>query len=226
MNFKFFLLAFFLIINLSAISQNEINQFDDQGNRHGIWVKMFEGSTQIRYEGEFNHGKEIGVFNYYCSDCKDNPIMVKTFNERDNTAQVVYFTKKGKLVSEGTMAGKNRIGEWVYYHKKAKSVMTREHYVDGKLDGIKTIYYLNQKITEEIAYKNGLKEGMNNYYAPDGVLLKKLFYRNNQLEGRALYYDSNENIIIEGSYKNGRKDGVWKYYSDGKLLKEETFPKS
>ncbi len=226
MNIKYFLLVSFLIINLSAISQNEINQFDGQGNRHGVWVKMFEDSTQIRYKGAFHHGKEIGVFNYYCSDCKDRPIIIKTFNEQDNTAQVVYFTKKGKLVSEGTMEGKNRIGEWVYYHKKAKSVMTKEYYVEGKLDGVKTTYYLNQKVAEVVTYKIGIKDGMNNYYSPDGILLKKLFYKNDQLEGKALHYNANGDIIIDGYYKNGRKDGTWKYYNDGKLLKEETFPKS
>ena len=226
MIFKFSLFTFFLILNLSAISQNEINQLDDQGKRHGVWVKTYEGSAQKRYEGKFNHGKEIGVFKYYCSDCKDSPIIIKTFKENDNTAEVVHLTKKGKVVSEGLMKDKNRIGEWVYYHEKSKNVMTREFYLDGKLEGLKTTYYINQKITEELRYKNGVKEGLNNYYSPDGVLLKKLTYKNEQLEGGAFYYDSNGNIIIEGNYKKGRKDGLWKYYSEGKLTKEETYPKS
>ncbi len=226
MNFKFFHYIFFMLLNFSAISQNEINQLDDQGKRHGVWVKMYEGTDQIRYKGNFKHGKEIGVFNYYCKDCKNKPIIIKTFKEQDKTAQVVYLTKKGKVISEGAMKGKNRIGEWVYYHEKSNNVMTREHYVDGKLEGIKTTYYLHQKITEELTFKNGIKEGLNNYYSPDGVLLKKLIYKNDQLEGAAFYYDSNGEIIIEGNYKNGRKDGLWKYYNEGKLTKEETYPKS
>ena len=226
MNFKFLLFVFFMVLNLSAISQNEINQLDDQGKRHGVWVKTYEGSVQKRYEGKFNHGKEIGVFKYYCTDCKDNPVIIKTFKEKDNTAEVVYMTKKGKIVSEGLMEGKNRIGEWVYYHEKSKNAMTREFYVDGELEGLKTTYYINQKITEELTYKNGIKEGENNYYSPDGVLLKRLLYNNDQLEGEAFYYDSNGNVIIEGNYKNGRKDGLWKYYNEGKLTKEETFPKA
>lgn len=226
MNIKYFLSVFILTISLSAFSQDDINQLDSQGNRHGAWMKMYEGSTQMRYKGEFNHGKEIGVFNYYCKDCKDRPIIIKTFNERDNTALVVFLTKKGKVVSEGIMEGKNRIGEWFYYHETTKNVMTREFYIDGNLDGKKITYYLNQKITEEVTYKNGVKDGLNNYYAPDGVLLKKLIYKNDQLEGKAFYYDSNGDIIIDGNYKNGRKDGIWKYYSEGIFLKEETFPKS
>ena len=220
------LLLFSLILSTSTlVSQNEVNQFDSQGERHGVWKKTFEGSTQTRYEGEFNHGKEIGVFKYYCDDCGKSPVVTKTFNDKGTTAQVVYLTKKGKMISEGIMKGKNRIGEWVYYHKKSNNIMTKEFYVNGKLDGLKITYYLNQKITEELAYKQGIKEGINNYYSPEGVLLKKLFYKNDQLEGQAFYYDANGKVVIEGKYKNGKKDGLWKYYKAGKLLKEETYPK-
>ncbi len=221
-----FLILLSLFFNLTAVlSQEEINQFDTQGKRHGVWKKTFENSEQIRYEGTFNHGKEIGVFNYYCSDCKKAPTITKTFNDSDNTAQVAYFAKKGKLVSEGTMDGKNRIGEWLYYHKKAKTVMTKEFYVNGKLDGLKITYYLNQKITEEVAYKNGLKEGINNYYSPNGVLLKKLIYKNNELHGPASYYDALGNVVLEGNYKKGMKHGIWKHYKKGRFVKEEIFPK-
>ncbi len=225
MNFKYFLFISILIMGSSALSQSGINQFDEHGKRHGVWKKTYENSDQIRYEGTFNHGKEIGVFKYYCSDCKDKPIIIKTFNEKENTAQVVYVTKKGKLVSEGVMEGRNRSGEWVYYHEKAKSIMTKEFYVNGKLDGFKITYYLNKKITEELEYKNGKKEGVNNYYSPEGVLLKKLLYKNDELHGPAFYYDSNRKVILEGKYKNGRKHGVWKYYKDGKFIKEETYPR-
>ena len=99
-----FLLLFSLIVSTSTIvSQNEFNQFDSQGKRHGIWKKTFENSSQLRYEGKFNHGKETGVFKYYCDDCGTAPTVIKTFSDTDDTAQVVYLTKKGKLISKGAM---------------------------------------------------------------------------------------------------------------------------
>jgi len=225
MKYKFLLVLILFLTNFIVKSQEDINQFDAQGKRHGIWKKTFEDSDQIRYEGAFNHGKEIGIFKFYCSDCKKNPAIIKTFNEKDDTAQVVYLTIKGKLISEGKMKGKNRIDEWLYYHKRANSIMTKEFYTDGKLDGLKTTYYLNKIIAEELAYKNGIKEGINNYYSPDGVLLKKLIYKNDELHGPAFYYDALGNVTLKGNYKNGRKHGVWKYYKDGKFIKEETFPR-
>lgn len=221
----FILFLGIILSSLNAFSQSEINQVDAQGKRHGLWKKTFEGTDQLRYEGTFEHGKEVGEFKFYCESCKNQPMVIKNFTGKDNVADVQYFTIKGKLVSEGKMQGKDRIGEWVYYHEKSNNIMTREHYVDGKLNGNVITYYPNGKITQETSYVNGIKQGEDNYYSPDGVQLKKLRYAADQLQGPALYYDAYGNVVIEGFYKNNKKHGLWKYYKDGKVILEETFPK-
>lgn len=225
MNLKFALLFFFgiCLVNTEATAQQEINQTDANGLRQGPWQKKFAGTNQLRYEGQFKDGKEVGLFKFYCEDCKSQPMVTKAFS--GDTAAVKYYTVKGKLVSEGTMQGKKRIGEWVYYQEKSKAVMTRETYTNGELDGMKTTYYPHGQIAEELHYKNGLKQGANNYYAPNGVLLKKLTYVDDKLEGIGTYNDSNGTVEIEGNYRKGRKHGLWKYYKNGKLIKEETYPK-
>lgn len=209
----------------SGFSQDEINQMDANGKRHGRWLKHFPDSEQIRYEGTFQHGKEVGEFKFYCEDCKSQPNAVLTYNENDNIAQVQYFDKKGKLLSEGWMKDQNRTGEWVYYHKTSSQIMSRENYSNGLLEGRTTTYYPNGNKTEETEYKNGIKEGQNNYYSPEGILLKKLLYKNDELHGPAVYYDGYGKVILEGSYKDGKKHGLWKEYKDGKLVSEEVFPK-
>lgn len=218
-----FLLAF-VITTPIVFSQNEINQLDSKGKRQGIWKKNFKDSEQIRYEGEFNHGKEIGVFKFYCEDCGTTPVMTKSFNENDAIAEVKYFSKKGKLISEGEMKGKVRIGPWIYYHNGTKNIMTKETYNNGELDGKKSTYYKTNVLAEEINYKNGIKDGPNNYYSPTGKLLKKLIYVNDELHGYAIYYDAQGDIVLEGNYKNGKKDGIWKTYEEGEFVKEEKFP--
>lgn len=224
---KFLFLFFFgIFFSTSAlIAQADINQIDAQGERHGLWKKMYPGNKQVRYEGTFEHGKEIGTFKFYCEKCKKQPSAVKEFNANNSISEVKYYTIKGKLVSEGKMDGKNRIGEWLYYPKKFTTVMTREHYKNGKLDGKKITYYPNGKVTEETHFINGLKEGENIYFSPEGVLLKKLKYRNDRLAGEAFHYDAGGTLMIEGFYKKGRKNGIWKYYKGGKLVLEEKYPK-
>lgn len=219
-----------LLILLTVVTSQkgfsqEFNQFDENNKRHGVWQKYFPGTQQLRYEGKFDHGKEVGTFKFYCEECKTQPMVVKEFSSKDNSALVRYYTIKGKLVSEGRMEGKKRIGEWVYYHEKSNEIMSRETYLDDKLHGKKYTYYPNGKVTEEISYEHGLMQGENLYYGPDGVLLKKLNYLDNELNGEALYYDAMGNITIKGHYKKGRKHGLWQYFKNGKVTLEETYPK-
>ncbi len=218
-------LFFGIFAGQAMITAQEINQLDENGKRHGVWKKKFPKSDQLRYEGTFDHGKEVGTFKFYCQDCKNQPMVIKEFSKNDAISEVKYFTKKGKLVSEGKMDGKNRMGEWVYYHEKANSVMTREFYKEGELDGPKTTYYLNNQVTEELNYSNGKRVGSNTYYSPEGTLLKKLQYADDELHGSAEYYDAGGNLTIKGTYLNGKKHGLWKYYKNGKLELEETYPK-
>lgn len=216
---------FGILICSNTIAQNEINQTDANGERHGVWKKHYPNSDQLRYEGQFKHGKEVGEFKFYCENCKSQPSVIKSFNKNDDIAYVKYFTPKGNLVSEGKMNGKDRVGEWVYYHNNSKQVMTREVYENGLLNGRTITYYPNGNITEEIDYVNDVKEGINNYYSENGVLIKKLLYKDGTLHGPVYYYDGFGNILIEGNYNEGKKKGMWRYYKDGKVVVEETFPK-
>jgi antitoxin component YwqK of YwqJK toxin-antitoxin module len=208
-----------------SFSQADHNQFDANNQRHGPWKKYYEGTTQLRYEGQFEHGREVGTFKFYCEECKEQPMVIKDFSSDGTTADVKYFTISGKLVSQGKMKGKQRIGEWLYYHKNSREVMSRETYKNGKLEGKKLTYYPNGKLTEEISYDNGVMQGESLYYGPDGTLLKKLRYSNDELHGEAIYYDPSGNVNIMGYYKEGKKHGLWKYYKDGNVVLEETYPK-
>lgn len=220
------ILFFFLgTISFTAISQSDINQTDAEGKRHGLWKKFYDGTSQLRYEGTFDHGKEVGEFKFFCEDCKDKPSVIKNFNSKDDIAHVKYLDKKGKTISEGKMKGHQRVGEWIIYHQKSQQPMSRENYEDGKLHGKKTTYYPNGTVTEEVEYKMGLREGENSFYSPSGILIKKLQYKADELQGPAFYFDGHGNITIEGFYKNDKKHGLWKYYQNGSVVLEETYPR-
>ncbi|MDC7993988.1 toxin-antitoxin system YwqK family antitoxin [Altibacter sp. HG106] len=220
-----FILILVVLGMVPGHAQEDINQVDDQGRRHGVWKKYFDNSKQLRYEGTFEHGSEVGTFKFYCETCKEQPMVVKEFTGKDNLAKVTYFTENGKKVSEGTMSGKLRTGEWVFYHKASEAIMSKEHYREGTLHGRKITYYPNGQVTEELSYEMGSREGENLYYSPEGVLLKKLLYFQDELHGPATYYDANGNVVIDGHYKEGKKHGLWKYYKNGEIELEERYPK-
>ena len=116
---KLLFLISFILTPSTIIAQN-INQFDTDGKRHGIWKKTFENTKILRYEGEFFHGKEVGTFKFY-KNIKNKAVLAvtKQFNENDNIAVVTFYNTKGKAISEGKMHGKTYIGTWKYYNIQA-----------------------------------------------------------------------------------------------------------
>ncbi len=212
------------LVTFSMFSQS-INQFDANGERHGFWRKNFDKTDQPRYEGEFNHGKENGVFKFYkLVDKKSVLSATKEFNAKNNIALVKFFSSMGKLISEGKMDGKAFIGQWVYYHNKSNAVMSLENYNDrGELDGEKLVYYENGQLAEKSNFVNGKQQGMSIWYSETGVVLKEFLYDNDELHGMSRYYDNNGQLIAEGAYKQGQKHGIWKYYTNGKLSEEKDF---
>jgi len=222
---RIFLIIFFgmFFSSYTASAQNKVNQLDANKERHGIWKKTYTQSKQLRYEGEFEHGKEIGTFKFYCETCGDQPEAVKEFDAKNGTAKVKFYSKEGKLLSEGNMEAKNKIGEWMYYAEESKAIIMRENYVDGKLDGEKTTYYQDGAITERLQFVKGKQEGESIYLSPKGKVLKKLYYKDGLLNGPAEYYDAYGNRTMKGFYKDGMKSGAWTYYKGSKVLFEKYY---
>ncbi|WP_445736508.1 toxin-antitoxin system YwqK family antitoxin [Mariniflexile sp.] len=214
----------FLFIAI-LVSSQEINQLDTNGKNHGIWKKNFDGTNVLRYEGEFLHGKEMGVFKFY-KNIKKKAVLTATkeFNEANNKAYVKFFASTGKIISEGQMDGKKYIGAWKYYQKTNDKLLTLEHYNDaGVLNGERLVYYPNGQIAEKQFYKNGKLDGASVVYSDKNVVLSDVIYVNGELHGPSKYYTPKGELVAEGSYKNGKKDGVWKYYENGKLTEEKDF---
>ena len=214
-------LLFFLILFVSgtAIAQEKINQFDAQGRRTGVWKKYYDNKN-IRYEGQFEAGKEIGVFNYYGEGNSEHPIIIiiKTFSKAGDIAQVTYFYDDGKLQSEGSMNGTNRIGKWRYYNTDGKTIISEENYENGLLNGTSTTYFTSGKITEVLTYKNGELHGNVLRYSSEGILLDDLQYENGKLNGFAKYYDMTGKLLRKGDYENNEKVGDWEYFENGKPI--------
>lgn len=218
--------CFHIILFFSAVlvAQN-INQFDANGKRHGIWEKTFDGTNILRYQGEFLHGKEIGLFKFY-KNIKNEAVLTATkqFNKNDNKAYVTFLSSKGKLISEGEMDGKMYIGEWKYYQNKNDNLLSLEHYNnEGFLEGERFVYYENGQIAEKQSYRNGKLEGISVWYSEDNIVLKEFNYLNGELHGVSKYYNAKGVLIIEGAYKKGKKHGIWKYYENANLIEEKSF---
>ena len=213
----------FTVLVFYANSYAQKNQHDEDGKRHGFWEVEFEGTKDPKFEGTFEHGKEIGKFKFYKKGFYDHPTAIMDFEQSQDSVQVTYYTQEGKPISEGMMLGKKREGKWVYYHQKSDSIMMIETYKNDSLDGLQKTYFTNGKLAEKTKYVNGQKDGESIIYADTGNITKQLNYKNGELHGTAIYYTSDGVKIMEGQYTQGRKSGTWKYFSEGKLEREEDY---
>ncbi|WP_047547886.1 toxin-antitoxin system YwqK family antitoxin [Psychroserpens sp. Hel_I_66] len=219
---KYYLFIYILtIFVVNSYSQEAINQLDSAGKRHGVWKKYFDKTKQLRYQGQFDHGKEIDTFNFYRLNKGVSVLSAtKVFNDNNDKAQVKFLSSTGKLISEGEMDGKNYIGKWTYYHNKNNAIMSTEFYNDnGKLEGEKLVFYPDGTTAEQANYKDGKLNGKSIWYSKEGKILKEFMYENDELNGISKYYNVDGNIEAEGTYRKDLKHGYWKYYENGKLVK-------
>ena len=218
-NLFFSVMSLFIVWQVGA--QTEYNKFDANGKRHGLWKKYYD-NNRIRYKGTFEHGKEVGTFKFYSAAQSDFPIIVKTFHDNSDVADVKFYNDEGVLESEGQMRGKKRIGKWIYYHTDGKSVMSEENYVDGKLHGAYKTFYKDGSPTEVAEYKNGKLEGNYKKYAIKGHLIYDFNYKNGKLNGPAAYYSRKTgDLIKKGLFKDDQRVGTWENYVDGELVSTE-----
>lgn len=225
---NFIVLLAVMFFSKNILAQTEFNKLDVNGKKHGLWKGVFEESKRPRYEGTFDHGKEVGIFSFYDDTKAKSIIATREFNAKDNSAYTIFYDQNKNKVSEGKVVNKLFEGQWKYYHQASKNIMTTENYSKGKLDGLRAVFYISGKVAEEINYKNNLKNGFYKKYTEKGVVLEESIFKNNIYNGLAIFSDANGNIVSKGQFVNGKKSGVWQFFEKGKLVKETnmSFPEN
>ncbi len=213
----------FLLYSVSFFAQNEINKLDANGKKVGLWKGVFEDTKRPRYEGTFDHGKEVGLFKFFDNTIASNLIATREFNTIDNSAYTIFYDVNKNKISEGKVLNKLYEGLWIYYHKSSKVIMTSENYKNGKLDGTKTIHFKSGKVAEISNYKNGILDGIYIKNDESGVALEESFYVNGELNGITIYRAPDGLVVAKGKFRKGLKVGIWQFFENGKLESEDNY---
>jgi antitoxin component YwqK of YwqJK toxin-antitoxin module len=217
---KFFFI-FFILVYIPIFSQVEFNKLDDKGKKNGLWKGFYEGTKNLKFEGVFEHGIEVGTFTFYDNTKTKIVVAIRDFNPNDRSAYTIFYDQKKNKVSEGKVINRLYEGQWKYYHKSSTVIMTLENYINGNLEGLRSVFYPSGKIAEEINYKNGLKEGSYKRYTESGILIEESNYKNNEFDGLAIFNDPDDGInISKGNFIKGKKAGIWQFFNKGKFIKE------
>ncbi|WP_037325183.1 toxin-antitoxin system YwqK family antitoxin [Salinimicrobium terrae] len=203
--------------------QEKLNSVDIEGQKHGYWKEFFDNKkTQLKYEGQFHHGKRTGLFKYYQEGLKQ-PVAIMDFDPSTGRIVAKYLSQNGKVISEGEMYDRERTGLWTYYHKDSDQVMMTENYKNGKLHGPKKIYYDKGQLAEEATYMNGELHGSRKLFSVKGIVLEDLTYKSGELHGPAKFFNGQGLLMSEGVYRNDKHHGTWLYYENGEFTEEKDF---
>ena len=221
--FLFLIVITVFYFSTTLFSQSDFNKLDENGNKNGVWKGIYEESKRPRYEGTFEHGKEIGLFSYFDDTKSRTIIATREFNSKDNSAYTIFYDQNKNKVSEGKVINKLHEGAWTYYHKASAIIMTLENYKNGKLEGLKTINFPSGNVAELTNYKNGIREGVYKKIAENGVILEESTYLNGELNGTSTFKAPDGLVVAKGMFKQGKKVGIWLFYENGKIVSKDNF---
>jgi antitoxin component YwqK of YwqJK toxin-antitoxin module len=126
-----------------------------------------------------------------------------------------------------TYEGELYSGKYVKYYGDDGygDVKAQGSYKDGVMDGLWEYYYENGQLYSKGTFLNGEFEGAWEYNYENGQLLSKGSYQNGEKDGVWEEFNYiNGKLSTWGSYLKGKQNGVWKYYNkDGDLIKEINF---
>lgn len=231
-----------LTICWSAFSFAQVNQVDSQGRKNGTWAKYYPNTQVLRYKGQFIHGKPVGKFVYYFEDAKVKAIILHDTNS--NHAKAYMYFANGALAASGNYIGQKKDSIWTEFSPNG-DVTSRSTYKNGKLDGLKTMYYGTDVsprpnevlILKKIHFKNGQADGPFISYFDDGTVKSKGQFKNGELEGVVKKFHPNGQLMLLERFRGGQRNGWWitydktgkeqgrRYYKMGKPLEGKELKK-
>ena len=98
---------FLFFLNVFGIqAQNSYNKLDEKGEKNGPWKGVYSDTKNLKYEGTFEHGKEVGVFTFYDNTKTKIVIATREFNSKDHSAYTIFYDQLKNKVSEGNVINK------------------------------------------------------------------------------------------------------------------------
>ena len=187
------------------------NATDEQGQKQGLWTKIWPTTGKVRYTGQFKNDKPIGVFKYY--DEKGLLTSTMKFNEGSERTDAKHYHPNSELMASGAYIGKTKDSTWHYYDEMAQ-LRKVETFVQGKVHGSVRTYFRDGSIADKSQFDNGVQVGVWTQYHIAGAKRAEAFFVNGEPDGEMNWYFEDGKPEIKGKYKNGVKHGGWIYFNE------------
>jgi antitoxin component YwqK of YwqJK toxin-antitoxin module len=221
MKFSLSVIIFISSIATACLHAQEINQFDENGKHHGKWIKYYEKSEIVRYEGQFEHGAPLGEFRYYYQT--GNLQTIANYEQNGTVCHTVSFFGNGNKHAEGTYINRKKEGEWKFYDGY-HNIIAIDQYKNDEKHGLCKTFLPTGELIEEMNFKNGLAHGEWKRYFKNGKLQIQGLFENDKYEGNFVFYYLSGKKLLTGNYVQSLREGDWLYYDEeGRLIKVVTY---
>lgn len=204
--------------NGSLIRKQNINRFDQQKQKQGLWLSFHKNKARA-VEGPYLNDLKNGYWKYYKAN--GNLIKVEKWVNgelQEGATEVAKVEvrkeidpKTGKLTFKGAYQNGKPTGVHRQYDSEGKVIAS-------------TIYEQGIKLFEGIVDDQGRKQGPWKVFYTDGSLKAEGSYKNDLKVGQWRYYFENGGLEQQGNYVSGQANGVWEwYFRDGQTLREEEY---
>ncbi len=110
------------------------------------------------------------------------------------------YNDQGILISEGNRKNYQLDSLWRFYDEEGRITMEIS-YRQGKKNGIRKTYRQDEIIEEN--FSEDLKDGMTRYYYPSGKVKKEVMFRQGLEDGVSREFDEDGRIVTLITYKSG-----------------------
>jgi len=150
------------------------------------------------------------------------------FNLLNSIAQGIDVFEDEIMIKEDLVYYQNQLLSGTVYSLDEKIISNscqcthKTTYKNGKKEGIDNYWYINGKIEEERLYKEGVAVGVHINYNKDGSINNKKIFQNGSID--SIIYYQNENIIKKEIFKLNKLIRI-QYFKNKLLASEEIFNK-
>jgi antitoxin component YwqK of YwqJK toxin-antitoxin module len=243
-------LVFLISIFFFSVSHSKAqNVTDAKGLKQGEWSKVYPGTNVLQYKGQFKNNVPSGTFTYFYETGKTKAIIIH--GDKALRSEAFFYYPSGKLMTYGIYRNQKKDSVWSNYNEnealvytetfqndvlngkkstyylpdatqgKTKVIAIESNYLNGKLSGQFTEYFMNGTIKETGVYKDDAREGVWIKNNPNGSKMMEERFKKGITHGWQYAYDDTGKEIGKSYYYNGEK-------LEGKLLdaKLEYFKKN
>jgi len=128
-------------------------------------------------------------------------IFTKEFKKRSDELKKIPTTRNMEMLNGNIWHYNNKIysGKFIDYYYSGR-IQGEGNLLNGRLDGLRKMYFQNGNVSLERYYKNSIPNGLEQEFYEDGSLKQK------------------------GEFINGKEEGVWEmYYPNGKVKQRNIF---